>query len=119
MPEEGVQLTPHTNILSAQEINYLSELFVKQLGITKIRLTGGEPLVRKDILDIVKNLSNIKQFGLKTIGMTTNGLVLNKRCSELKQAGRINFWYFNLIILFTCLFIYYKHLNNIHLTNSA
>ena len=91
MPEEGVQLTPNGNLLSTQEINYLSELFVKQLGITKIRLTGGEPLIRKDILDIVRNLSNMKSFGLKTIAMTTNGLILNKRCSELKQAGRIIF----------------------------
>lgn len=91
MPEEGVQLTPNGNLLSTQEINYLSELFVKELGITKIRLTGGEPLVRKDILDIVKNLSNMKSFGLKTIAMTTNGLVLNKRCSELKKAGKIIF----------------------------
>ena len=80
MPEEGVQLTPNGNLLSTQEINYLSELFIKQLRITKIRLTGGEPLIRKDILDIIRNLSNMKSFGLKTIAMTTNGLILNKRC---------------------------------------
>jgi cyclic pyranopterin phosphate synthase len=52
MPHEGVELSPPANILTNDEIIRLSALFVKS-GITKIRLTGGEPTVRKDILDIV------------------------------------------------------------------
>lgn len=54
MPEEGVELTPNTDLLSNQEIFNLASLFVKE-GVTKIRLTGGEPTVRKDLVDIVGN----------------------------------------------------------------
>ena len=52
MPEEGVELTPPSELLSTNEVVRLARLFVSQ-GVTKIRLTGGEPLVRKDIIDIV------------------------------------------------------------------
>lgn len=52
MPEEGVELTPSTALLSTNEVVKLASLFVSQ-GVTKIRLTGGEPLVRKDVVDIV------------------------------------------------------------------
>lgn len=52
MPEEGVPLTPKERLLSSKEIIKLSSLFVKE-GVQKIRLTGGEPLVRKDLLDII------------------------------------------------------------------
>jgi len=55
MPEGGVDLTPKERLLGTDEVLRLSELFVKE-GITKIRLTGGEPLVRKDIVDIVRKL---------------------------------------------------------------
>ena len=52
MPEEGVDLTPNDRLLSTPEIIRLSKLFVQQ-GVDKIRLTGGEPLVRKDVIEIV------------------------------------------------------------------
>lgn len=52
MPEEGVSLTPHSSLLTSEEIVTLAKLFASQ-GVSKIRLTGGEPLVRKDIVDIV------------------------------------------------------------------
>jgi uncharacterized Fe-S cluster-containing radical SAM superfamily protein len=52
MPEQGVPLLPKDNILSAEEINRLANMFVKA-GVEKIRLTGGEPTVRRDLLDIV------------------------------------------------------------------
>lgn len=52
MPEEGVELSPASNLLSGDEVVRLARLFVTQ-GVTKVRLTGGEPLVRKDIIDIV------------------------------------------------------------------
>lgn len=52
MPEDGLKLTPKQRLLTTQEIITLSRLFVSQ-GVTKIRLTGGEPLVRKDIIDII------------------------------------------------------------------
>lgn len=52
MPEEGVKLTDKTNLLSTEEILKIAELFVNQ-GVNKIRLTGGEPTVRKDLIQIV------------------------------------------------------------------
>jgi len=87
MPEEGVPLTPSSLLLSNNEIQMLASMFVKSLGVEKIRLTGGEPLIRKDIVEIVEGLNGLKKFGLKTIGMTTNGLVLHRKCLELKRAG--------------------------------
>lgn len=52
MPEEGVQLTPKSELLTAQEIITLASLFVRE-GVDKIRLTGGEPLIRPDVVDII------------------------------------------------------------------
>ncbi len=52
MPEEGVALTPQASLLTSEEIVTIARLFVSQ-GVSKVRLTGGEPLVRKDIIDIV------------------------------------------------------------------
>lgn len=54
MPEEGVELTKKNNLLTTDEIQRLAKLFVEQ-GVEKIRLTGGEPTVRKDIVDIIGN----------------------------------------------------------------
>ena len=84
MPPEGVEKTSHSNCLSFEQINEIVKEGVK-LGITKLRLTGGEPLVRKGICDLVRLLrSNPK---LEIIGMTTNGHYLSRYASELKQAG--------------------------------
>ncbi|RWS04293.1 Molybdenum cofactor biosynthesis protein 1-like protein [Dinothrombium tinctorium] len=87
MPEEGVQLTPAPNILTSDEVFRLSSLFVRHFGINKIRLTGGEPFVRKDLREIVENLSSLKHYGLKTIALTTNGAVLKHRALEIRKAG--------------------------------
>jgi len=87
MPEEGVSLTKNSLLLNTNELKVLSSLFVKNLGVNKIRLTGGEPLVRKDIIEIVRELSDLRDYGLKTVAITTNGLVLSKKCSALKEAG--------------------------------
>ncbi|CAG2176977.1 unnamed protein product, partial [Oppiella nova] len=87
MPEEGIELTANDQLLTTDEIKQISGLFVKTLGVTKIRLTGGEPLIRKDIIDIIRHLSELRPFGLKTIGLTTNGIVLDRMCSDLKLAG--------------------------------
>lgn len=52
MPAEGVKLTPKSHLLTTDEILYIAQLFVNE-GVTKIRLTGGEPTTRKDIVDII------------------------------------------------------------------
>ncbi|XP_068865914.1 molybdenum cofactor biosynthesis protein 1 isoform X2 [Aphelocoma coerulescens] len=84
MPEEGVQLTPKSELLTAQEIITLARLFVKE-GVEKIRLTGGEPLIRPDVVDIVGQLYKLQ--GLKTIAVTTNGINLTRLLPRLKEAG--------------------------------
>lgn len=84
MPAEGVELTPSPQLLSQDEIVRLAGLFVSS-GVNKIRLTGGEPTIRKDIEDICFQLSNLK--GLRTIAMTTNGITLARKLPKLKECG--------------------------------
>lgn len=89
MPEEGIDLIDHVDILSFEEITLFTQIAV-EIGITKVRITGGEPLVRKGAASLVKMLSNIK--GIKDLAMTTNGVLLAKYAVELKDAGlhRVN-----------------------------
>ncbi|KAJ6218601.1 hypothetical protein RDWZM_009758 [Blomia tropicalis] len=87
MPEEGVQLTPNDKLLSTDEVIRLATLFVKCFGIQKIRLTGGEPLIRSDIVEIMTRLNKLKTIGLKKIGMTTNGIVFARHCESLRKSG--------------------------------
>lgn len=84
MPAEGVELTPNSLVMSQNEIIRLANLFVSS-GVNKIRLTGGEPSIRKDIEDICSQLSSLK--GLKTLAMTTNGLALARKLPKLKDCG--------------------------------
>ncbi|KAI6654830.1 hypothetical protein LOD99_2709 [Oopsacas minuta] len=84
MPEQGVELSPDRQILTADEIVYLSRLFVRQ-GVRKIRLTGGEPLVRKDLVNIVSEISKLEE--LESVAMTTNGITLGRKLPALKEAG--------------------------------
>ncbi|KAF7307208.1 Elp3 domain-containing protein [Mycena indigotica] len=86
MPSEGVELSPNENILSNEEVLRLARLFVKS-GVTKIRLTGGEPTVRKGILEIIAGLNDLRQYGLKSIGMTSNGVALHRRIPEFVHNG--------------------------------
>ncbi|XP_032876459.1 molybdenum cofactor biosynthesis protein 1 isoform X2 [Amblyraja radiata] len=84
MPEDGVQLTPRSQLLTAEEIVTLARLFVRE-GVDKIRLTGGEPLIRPDVQHIVGRLRQLEN--LKTIAVTTNGINLAKLLPGLKTAG--------------------------------
>lgn len=84
MPSEGVELTPSPQLLSQSEIIRLANLFVSS-GVDKIRLTGGEPTVRKDIEEICLKLSNLN--GLRTLAMTTNGITLARKLPKLKECG--------------------------------
>jgi cyclic pyranopterin phosphate synthase len=89
MPEEGVEWKPVAEILTYEEIERFAAAAVG-LGITKIRLTGGEPLVRKGLADHIRRLKEIT--GLEAIALTTNGTLLEGHTSELRAAGlsRIN-----------------------------
>src|SRR5699024_4821233 len=80
---------PESELMSFDEIVNLSTAFAN-LGVTKLRITGGEPLLRKDIGQLIESLTKID--GIKDIALTTNGILLVKRAKELKDAGlqRIN-----------------------------
>ncbi|VDL69420.1 unnamed protein product [Nippostrongylus brasiliensis] len=84
MPEEGVTLSPTQKLLTADEIVRLVELFASH-GVNKIRLTGGEPTIRSDLVDIVGKIRNVP--GIEDIGITSNGIVLAKKLRDLKDAG--------------------------------
>jgi len=84
MPEHGIDWTPPEHILKTEEILRLARLFV-QMGIRKIRLTGGEPLLRASIVEIAAGLRSIPE--LQTLALTTNGIGLPKWATPLRQAG--------------------------------
>lgn len=84
MPSEGVELIPHQEILSYEEIIRLCNCFAK-LGIHKVKLTGGEPLVRKDFPYLVKHIKGIE--GIDNVTLTTNGILLDEQLDALVEAG--------------------------------
>ncbi len=89
MPVEGIQLLRHDDILSFAEITDVTRTAV-ELGIDKVRITGGEPLVRKGIVELVAMLASID--GIRDLAMTTNGTLLDRFAQPLADAGlhRVN-----------------------------
>ncbi|CRL19787.1 Radical SAM [Penicillium camemberti] len=86
MPEEGIDLSPQPQLLTSPEIVYLSSLFVSQ-GVTKIRLTGGEPTVRKDIVPLMQEIGKLRKDGLQELCLTTNGISLHRKLDQMVEAG--------------------------------
>lgn len=86
MPEEGVPLSPDRDVLTSPEIFLLSSVFVSQ-GVTKIRLTGGEPTVRKDFVPLMQQIGTLRPHGLKEICITTNGISLHRKLDSLVESG--------------------------------
>jgi len=89
MPKDGIPLLPREDLLTYEEIATIVRVAVG-LGITKVRLTGGEPLVRAGILELVARLAGIE--GLEDLSLTTNGVLLAQYAGPLKRAGlrRVN-----------------------------
>ncbi|MBC1564670.1 GTP 3',8-cyclase MoaA [Listeria booriae] len=89
MPEEGMTFLPHEEVLSKDEIIDFMKIMVGY-GIKKVRITGGEPLLRTDIVDIIAGLSAIPE--IEDIAVTTNAMYLVKKAEALKEAGltRVN-----------------------------
>ncbi|MEW5746242.1 MAG: GTP 3',8-cyclase MoaA [Nitrospirota bacterium] len=89
MPSEGVKPVQHKSILSYEEILRVVRIAAR-LGVRKIRITGGEPLVRKNLVYLIASLSSIN--GIEDISLTTNGLLLKKLARPLAEAGlkRVN-----------------------------
>jgi GTP 3',8-cyclase len=86
LPHGEPPIAPKEQMLSYEEIEYVCEIFV-DLGIEKIRLTGGEPMMRRDIETIIGKLAKLKFAGLKDLALTTNGYFLPDRAQGLKDAG--------------------------------
>jgi len=84
MPEEGVPFKPSKELLTHDEIDRLIKI-AAGLGINKIRFTGGEPLLRKDLIRLISNASNMPK--IHSVHLTTNGVLLESMAAELKVAG--------------------------------
>jgi cyclic pyranopterin phosphate synthase len=84
MPAEGIDFSANDKLLTIEEMSRLGEILVSQ-GVDKIRITGGEPFVRKDLMVLLKNLS--KMEGLKDISVTTNATLIGPYIDELKTLG--------------------------------
>jgi cyclic pyranopterin phosphate synthase len=89
MPAEGLPWLKKAEILSYEEIERLTRIAVN-IGIEQVRLTGGEPLVRRDVPDLIRQLRKIE--GLRSLSLTTNGILLKQQAAALAAAGlnRIN-----------------------------
>lgn len=82
MPADGIALSPKASLMTADEIFDLAQIFVEN-GVDKIRLTGGEPLLRKDFPEIVSKLSTLNT----SLSITTNGILIDRHIDVLKQAN--------------------------------
>jgi len=89
MPEQGIRLLNHEDIMSYEEILEVAKEALN-LGVTKIRITGGEPLVRKGVTSLVEMIAKLD--GLEDFGLTTNGILLEQFAEGLAMAGlhRVN-----------------------------
>lgn len=84
MPEDGVKYMPHAEILSFEEIERFVRVAVS-MGVTKLRVTGGEPLVRRDLPVLIRMLAGIPE--IRDLALTTNGVLLARHAEALYQAG--------------------------------
>ena len=86
LPHGEPPMSPKEQTLSYEEIEYAAGVFV-ELGIEKLRLTGGEPMLRRDLPVLVRKLSALKDRGLTDLALTTNGYFLPEQAQSLKDAG--------------------------------
>ncbi|WAB83963.1 GTP 3',8-cyclase MoaA [Microcella daejeonensis] len=90
MPEQGLPVVPTGRLLTADEIARLVRIAVDELGVVDVRFTGGEPLLRPDLVDIIAQSARVA--GTASISLTTNGIGLERRIDALRDAGltRVN-----------------------------
>ena len=84
MPQEGITRLAHDDILRLEEWARIIRI-MQELGITKVRFTGGEPLVRKNLIQLIKDVHALD--GISQIAMTTNGILLGEQAADLREAG--------------------------------
>lgn len=89
MPAEGISLVPHSELLTYEEIAALVRAS-SEMGISKVRISGGEPLVRLGLVNLIGMLSQID--GIDDVSLTTNGILLREQAADLKESGlrRVN-----------------------------
>lgn len=89
MPKQGVEVMPHEEVLTLEEIFRVVRI-MESLGVKKVRFTGGEPLVRKNLVKLIGDVSGLA--GIADIALTTNGVLLGEQLDALKKAGlkRVN-----------------------------
>lgn len=85
MPEQDAEFLPRSSVLTFEEIERLARLLVERSGVNDIRITGGEPLVRRDLSTLIAMLSRID--GLDDLSLTTNGILLADQAESLRRAG--------------------------------
>ena len=90
MPEQGIELMDRAHILSFEELAEVARTGARDFGIRKVRLTGGEPLIRKGVIRLIELLRDIPE--IEDLALTTNGVLLESMAGELKKAGlmRVN-----------------------------
>ncbi len=84
MPKQGVEVMPHEEVLTLEEIFRVVRI-MESLGVKKVRFTGGEPLVRKNLVKLISDVSGLA--GISDIALTTNGVLLGEQLDALKKAG--------------------------------
>ena len=85
MPESGAEFAPRDQLLTFEELHRVASLLVTRMGIRRIRITGGEPLVRRDLPKLIGMLASIR--GLDDLSLTTNGILLADQAEELRRSG--------------------------------
>ena len=84
MPQQGVEWVAHSAVLSYEQLLRLVGLLAR-LGVDKVRLTGGEPLVRRDLAQLVRGIRSVE--GIQSVSLTTNGVLLKQQLPGLMEAG--------------------------------
>jgi cyclic pyranopterin phosphate synthase len=89
MPEQGIPLVGHSDVLSVEETVELAGILIDEAGLRRVRITGGEPLVRKGLLEIIRGIA---MLDLEELTLTTNGVLLAAQAAHLAEAGvkRVN-----------------------------
>lgn len=89
MPADGIKLAPSKDCLQLDELKRLANVFVERCGVTKVRLTGGEPTVSRDLMPLLMHLNTLKDKGLQSVAITTNGLKLVDNVRVFEDLGKL------------------------------
>lgn len=92
MPAEGIKLAGSSECLQLEELKRLTSVFVERCGVSKIRLTGGEPTVSKNMIPLLRHMNLLRSGGLQKVAITTNGLRLLDQANVLENLGKLRIY---------------------------